>query len=48
MLDTFKKGWEEVVQEESAKDPLFKRTYESYTAFNAQYKIWLANGYLRK
>jgi TRAP-type mannitol/chloroaromatic compound transport system substrate-binding protein len=47
-LAAFKKGWEEVVVEESAKDPLFKKTYDSYTAFHEQYKIWLENGYLRK
>jgi TRAP-type mannitol/chloroaromatic compound transport system substrate-binding protein len=36
----FEKAWLEVVQEESAKDPLFKRISDDYLAFRAKYKIW--------
>ncbi len=45
-LAKLKKGWDEVVQEESAKDPLFKEVYASYSAFRAKYKIWKDHGYL--
>ena len=48
ILAVFKAKWEEVIVEESAKDPLFKTTYESYKSFRAQYKVWLDNGYMRK
>lgn len=47
-LDAFRAAWDEVVAEESAKDPLFKKTYESYKAFHEEYQIWLEHGYLRK
>jgi len=47
-LDAYRAKWEEVIAEESAKDPLFAKTYESYKSFRDQYKIWLDNGYLRK
>jgi len=47
-LNAFRVAWDEVVAEESAKDELFKKTYESYKSFRDQYKIWLDNGYLRK
>jgi len=39
-------AWNEVIQEEVAKDPLFKRVYENYSKFRADYKIWKDNGYL--
>lgn len=38
--------WQEVVDEESAKDPLFKRVYESYSTFREQYTVWREHGYL--
>jgi TRAP-type mannitol/chloroaromatic compound transport system substrate-binding protein len=40
MLKAFKAAWEEVVAESSAKDPDFKRVYESYKTFRAQYAEW--------
>ena len=43
----FKEGWEAVVAEEVQKDPLFKRTYESYTAFRAKYKVWGDRAYIK-
>jgi TRAP-type mannitol/chloroaromatic compound transport system substrate-binding protein len=45
-LAKLKEAWEEVVVEESGKDPLFKEVAESYTAFRAKYKIWKDHGYL--
>lgn len=39
-LATFEKAWQEVVVEESAKDPFFKEIAESFYAFRKQYAIW--------
>jgi len=39
-LAAFEKAWNEVVAEESAKDPLFKKVAEDYQAFREQYRIW--------
>ena len=39
-IAVFEKAWLEVIQEESAKDPLFKRIADDYLAFRAKYKIW--------
>ena len=45
ILAQFEEKWQEVAAEESAKDPLFKRIYESFSAFRKQYKIWKAHAY---
>lgn len=47
ILAKMRKAWEEVILEESAKDPLFKRIYASYAAFRSNYKIWKDHGYLK-
>ena len=39
-IAVFEKAWNEVVEEDSAKDPLFKETYESYTKFRKAYAKW--------
>jgi TRAP-type mannitol/chloroaromatic compound transport system substrate-binding protein len=39
-IAVFEKTWLEVLKEESAKDPLFKRIADDYLAFRAKYKIW--------
>jgi TRAP-type mannitol/chloroaromatic compound transport system substrate-binding protein len=39
-LAVFEKAWFEVVQEVSAKDPLFKKVADSFYAFRKKYKIW--------
>ena len=46
MLRQFEAKWQEVVAEESSRDPLFKRIYESYRAFRADYALWREHGYL--
>jgi len=46
MLDTFKSKWLEVVNEESAKDPAFKRIYQDLEAFRTEYDLWEANAFL--
>lgn len=40
MLGEFSAKWDEVVAEESAKDPEFKRIYSSLETFRADYKLW--------
>jgi TRAP-type mannitol/chloroaromatic compound transport system substrate-binding protein len=39
-LAAFEKAWLEVLAEESAKDPLFKRIADDYLAFRKNYAIW--------
>ena len=46
MLAQFEAKWQEVLEEESAKDPLFKRIYESFSTFRKQYAIWREYGYI--
>ncbi len=48
VLAVFRAKWEEVIAEESAKDPLFAEVHASYKSFRDQYKIWRDHGYLRK
>jgi TRAP-type mannitol/chloroaromatic compound transport system substrate-binding protein len=40
ILKAFEKAWLEVLSEESAKDPLFKKVADSYLGFREKYKIW--------
>jgi TRAP-type mannitol/chloroaromatic compound transport system substrate-binding protein len=47
ILVAFEKAWNEVVAEESAKNPNFKRVYESYAAFRDNYSIWRHFSYLQ-
>jgi TRAP-type mannitol/chloroaromatic compound transport system substrate-binding protein len=46
-LKTFEAAWLEVVQEESAADPLFKKIADHFYAFRAKYKIWGDAQYLK-
>jgi TRAP-type mannitol/chloroaromatic compound transport system substrate-binding protein len=39
-LAKFEKAWLEVVKEESAADPAFKKIADDYLAFRAQYRVW--------
>ena len=45
-LAKFEKAWEEVVVEQTGKDPLFKRIYDNYRTFRDEYAIWRENAYL--
>jgi TRAP-type mannitol/chloroaromatic compound transport system substrate-binding protein len=47
VLDKFRKAWEEVIAEETAKSADMKRIYESYSKFRADYAIWKEAGYLK-
>lgn len=40
VLAQLEKAWLEVVEEESAKDPLFKKVADSYFSFRKEYKKW--------
>jgi TRAP-type mannitol/chloroaromatic compound transport system substrate-binding protein len=46
-LKAFEKAWVEVVAEQNAKSPEFKKAWDSYSAFRANYKIWKDLGYLQ-
>ena len=39
-LAAFEKAWLEVIKEESAKDPLFKKVADHYLDFRKKYAIW--------
>jgi TRAP-type mannitol/chloroaromatic compound transport system substrate-binding protein len=47
ILAAMEKGWNEVVAEENAKNPNFKKVWDSYAAFRKNYKIWRDIGYLK-
>ena len=40
MLVEFETAWKQVVEEESAKNPNFKRVYDSYATFRKNYATW--------
>ncbi|MEX0853686.1 MAG: TRAP transporter substrate-binding protein [Bauldia sp.] len=46
VLVAMESAWFEVVAEESAKNPNFRRVYDSYAAFRESYKIWRSLSYL--
>ena len=46
MLALFKSKWEEVVVDESSKDPDFKRIYDDLSKFRATYDLWERNAFL--
>lgn len=46
MLDAFAKASKEVIAEESAKDAMFKKVYDSMSAFQAKNRNWHSLGYL--
>jgi TRAP-type mannitol/chloroaromatic compound transport system substrate-binding protein len=39
-LAAIEKAWLDVINEESAKDPLFKKVADHYLAFRKRYAIW--------
>lgn len=46
LLAAFKEAWEEVVAEQCASDPFFKRVWEDLAAFRVDYRKWKRLGYL--
>lgn len=47
MLTLFRKTWEQVAAEESAKDPFFKKVWEDLVAFRKDYAIWADRAFLK-
>ena len=47
ILVAFDNAWKEVVAEESAKNPNFRRIFEPYSAFRENYAIWRHFNYLQ-
>ena len=39
-LAAFERAWREVVEEQSAKDPVFKKIADNFYAFRERYKVW--------
>lgn len=46
-LDAYEKAWKEVAAEQAEKSPEFKKAWDSYSKFRAEYKIWRDYGYLQ-
>ena len=46
-MAAFEKAWQDVIAEESAANPSFKRVYESYAKFRSDYAIWRDHGYVK-
>jgi TRAP-type mannitol/chloroaromatic compound transport system substrate-binding protein len=40
VLEALQKAWEEVVNEESAADPNFRRVWNAIAAFRGEYEVW--------
>jgi TRAP-type mannitol/chloroaromatic compound transport system substrate-binding protein len=47
IMAAIQKAWNEVVAEESKANPNFKRVYDSYSRFRADYAVWREHGYLK-
>lgn len=47
MLVAFEKAWLEIVAEETAGNPNFKRVYESYRSFRDNYALWQQFSFLQ-
>jgi TRAP-type mannitol/chloroaromatic compound transport system substrate-binding protein len=48
ILDAYRKAWDEVVAEEEAANPNFKKVNASYSKFREEYALWGQNGYLKR
>jgi TRAP-type mannitol/chloroaromatic compound transport system substrate-binding protein len=47
IMAAYEKAWTEVAADEAAKNPMFKKGWESYSAFRKNYAIWKDLGYLK-
>jgi TRAP-type mannitol/chloroaromatic compound transport system substrate-binding protein len=47
MLARFRAAWDEVAEEEAAKDPKFREVLDSFRDFREEYKVWADLGYVR-
>ena len=48
ILAAYEKAWKEVVAEESASNPNFKKVYASYSTFRENFSLWRDYGYLKQ
>ena len=46
IIEAYKEKWLEVVEEQTAADPFFKKVWEDYSDFRKQYAIWGSRAYL--
>jgi TRAP-type mannitol/chloroaromatic compound transport system substrate-binding protein len=46
MLNLFRETWEEVVEEQAAKDPFFKKAWTDLKAFREEYASWGKRAYI--
>ena len=46
-MKQFEQAWLQVASEESAKDPVFKRVWDSYRTFREEYSLWTSYGYMK-
>jgi len=46
ILAKIESTWKDVAAEEAARDPMFKKAWESLNAWRASYRIWKERGYL--
>ena len=46
LLSAFEQKWLEVVAEQVAADPFFRKVWEDYSAFRKEYAIWGSRAYL--
>ncbi len=47
ILDTMRKGWDEVVNEEVTGNPNFAKAWKSLSEFRKEYAVWKEIGYLK-
>ena len=47
IIAAMESAWNEVVADESERNPAFRRIYESYASFRQNYAIWREHAYLR-
>ena len=48
LIDAFREKWEEVVAEQTARDPFFKKVWADYSAFREKYATWESKAYLNR
>ena len=46
LAEFFKKAWEEVAAEQSAKDAFFKKVWDDFSEFRKSYALWQSYGFL--
>jgi len=46
IIEAYREKWLEVVEEQTAADPFFKKVWEDYSDFRKQYAIWGSKAYL--